>query len=92
METTHVPGKNKGKLMLYALSTCGWCKKTRALIEEMGVEYDYVYVDQLEGEEQEDAVAQMGKYNPATNFPTLVIDSGKAIIGFKEDDIRKALK
>jgi glutaredoxin-like protein NrdH len=92
MNVTHVPGKNKGKIMLYALSTCGWCKKTRALLEELGVEYDYTYVDLLEGGEQETAVAQMGKYNPATNFPTMVINSGKAIIGFKEDEIRQAFK
>jgi glutaredoxin len=92
MNVTHVEGKNKGKVMLYALSTCGWCKKTRALLEELGVAYDYLYVDLLEGDEQETAVAQMGKYNPATNFPTMVLNSGKAIIGFKEDEIRQAFK
>jgi glutaredoxin-like protein NrdH len=92
MNTTHVPGKNKGKVMLFALSTCGWCKKTKALLNELGVEYDYCDVDLLEGAEQEEAVSQMGKYNPGTNFPTMVINSSKAIIGFKEDDIRKAFK
>jgi glutaredoxin-like protein NrdH len=92
MKTTHVPGKNKGKVMLFALSTCGWCKKTKALLEELGVEYDYANVDQLQGAEQETAVNEMGKYNPATNFPTMVLGSGKVIIGFKEDDIRKAFK
>lgn len=92
MKITHVDGKNKGKIMVFTLSTCGWCKKTKALLNELGVEYDYTDVDQLKGKEQEDAVEQMGKYNPATNFPTIVINSTKAIIGFKEDDIRKALK
>jgi len=92
MNVTHVPGKNKGKVMLFTLSTCGWCKKTKALLGELGVEYDYCDVDLLESDEQEAAVSQMGKYNPATNFPTMVINSSEAIIGFKEDDIRKALK
>jgi glutaredoxin-like protein NrdH len=92
MEITHVPGKDKGKVMLFALSTCGWCKKTRALLSDLDVGYDYVYVDLLEGEDQEEAVTQMGKYNPATNFPTIVLNSGKAIIGFKEDEIRQAFK
>ena len=89
MAVTHVPGKDKGKVMLYALSTCGWCKKTKALLNELSVAYDYTDVDHLEGEEQEEVVNEMGKYNPATNFPTLVINSRKAIIGFKEDEIRK---
>jgi glutaredoxin-like protein NrdH len=92
MKTTHVPGKNKGKVMIFTLSTCGWCKKTKALLNELEVEYDYCDVDLLEGDEQEEAVAQMGKYNPATNFPTIVLSSGKAIIGFKEDEIRRAFK
>jgi len=92
MNITHVPGKNKGEVMLFALSTCGWCKKTKALLNELGVEYHYTDVDLLEGADQEAAVEQMGKFNPGTNFPTMVINSKKAIIGFKEDEIRKAFK
>jgi glutaredoxin-like protein NrdH len=92
MNITHVPGKNKAEVMLFALSTCGWCKKTKALLNELGVEYHYTDVDLLEGEDQEAAVEQMGKFNPGTNFPTMVINGKKAIIGFKEDEIRKAFK
>ena len=77
--------------MLYALSTCGWCKKTKALLNELGVEYDYTDVDLLVGEEQDAVVKEIVKYNPSSNFPTLVIDSQKCIVGFKEDDIREAL-
>jgi len=29
MVVEHVPGRNAGQVMLYALSTCVWCKKTR---------------------------------------------------------------
>ena len=53
MSVEHVAGKNVGKIMLYALSTCGWCRKTRDLLESLGVEYDYVYVDLLSGEDRE---------------------------------------
>ena len=92
MNINHVPGKKKGDVMLYTLSTCGWCKKTKSLLNELGVEYHYIDVDQLEGEEQEAVVEEIGKYNPSTNFPTMVINNKKSIIGFKEDDIRKAFK
>ncbi|OGN94538.1 MAG: NrdH-redoxin [Chloroflexi bacterium RBG_13_51_18] len=77
--------------MLFALSTCGWCAKTKELLNELGVEYDYTYVDKLKGEEQDAVLKEIEKYNPACNFPTLVIDSKKCIIGFKEDEIREAL-
>ena len=91
MSLTHVAGKKKGKVMLYALSTCGWCKKTRELLNELGVEYDFTEVDLLKGEEQAVAIKEIMKFNPEGNFPTLVINSQKCIIGFKETDIREAL-
>ena len=33
--------------MLYALSTCQWCHKTKVLLEELGVAFDYDYIDFL---------------------------------------------
>ena len=92
MALNHVAGKKKGKIMLYALSTCGWCKKTKALLNELGVEYDYTDVDLLKGEEQAATIKEIMKFNPECNFPTLVINSQKCIVGYKEDDIREALK
>ncbi|MFQ5905703.1 MAG: glutaredoxin family protein [bacterium] len=47
MGVEHVEGKKKGDVLLYALSTCGWCRKTKRLLEKLRVEYDYVYVDLL---------------------------------------------
>ena len=52
MTVEHVPGKKVGDIMLYALSTCGWCRKTRELLQEMGVDYSYEYVDLLDGAEK----------------------------------------
>ena len=56
MVIEHVSGKNKGTIMLYALSTCGWCAKTKELLRELGIEFDYTFVDLLEGKEQDDAM------------------------------------
>ncbi len=92
MTVEHVPGKNAGQIMLYALSTCGWCKKTRNLLESLGVEYDYEYVDLLSGDEKEETMKAVEKWNPACSFPTLVLNNNKCIVGFQEDAIREALK
>ena len=88
----HVDGENKGKIMLYALSTCIWCKKTKQLFDKLGVEYSYIYVDLLEGEEKDDIVDEIRKWNPRCSFPTLVINDKKVITGFKEDEILKELE
>lgn len=91
MNWQHVEGKNRGKIVLFALSTCGWCKKTRILLEELGVEYEYTYVDLLEGAEREEAIEEIKRWNPQLSFPTLVINDERCIVGFKQQDIREAV-
>jgi glutaredoxin len=87
---THTPGTEAADIMLYALSTCGWCRKTKGLLDELGVEYSYVYVDQLSGDAQREALDRVRSWNPNTTFPTMVLGS-RAIIGHREDDVREAL-
>jgi glutaredoxin len=77
--------------MLYALSTCGWCKKTKTFLDENEVEYDYVYVDLLQGEEKEAVLAEVRKWNPRSSFPTIVIDDRESIAGFKQDRLKEVL-
>ena len=77
--------------MLYALSTCQWCHKTKTLLEGLGVAFDYDYVDLLEGREQDAVMDAVERWNPSGSFPTLVIDNKLAIIGFREQEIREAL-
>jgi len=91
MSMEHVDGENKGKVVLFALSTCGWCKKTRMLLEDLGAEYDYVYVDFLQGEERQKVIKQVEKWNPQLSFPTLVINDEETIVGFNEDKVREIL-
>jgi len=37
MGLTHVDGKKAGHIVIYALSTCPWCKKTKKLLDDLGV-------------------------------------------------------
>ena len=91
MEFVHVKGKKKqGEVVLYALSTCGWCAKTKELLTGLGVDCSYVYVDLLPRDEMEKAFTEVKRFNPACSFPTLVIDSRKTIVGFREEQIREA--
>ncbi|AII58949.1 MAG: glutaredoxin family protein [Dehalococcoides mccartyi] len=87
-----VTGKNAGEIKLYALSTCGWCRLTRQLLAELGVAYEFEYVDLLTGSEREKAVTELSALNPSKSFPTMLIGGSKVIIGYKEAEIREALK
>jgi len=91
MVVEHVRGKKAGNIMLYALSTCMWCQKTKRFLNDLGVAYDFVDVDLLTGAEKEKVVDTVARYNPSRSFPTLVIGN-QCIVGFREDEIREALK
>ena len=91
MKVEHVKGENKGKIMLYALSTCVWCKKTKELLNDLGVEYHLIYVDHLVGDEKETTETEIMKWNPRCSFPTLVINDKECVIGFKEEKIKETL-
>ncbi len=92
MTVEHVAGKNAGHIMLYALSTCGWCRKTKELLDQLGVAYDYEYVDHLQGPKRDEAMDKVKKWNPACSFPTVVVNNEKCIVGYQPDELRKALK
>ncbi|HOJ95420.1 MAG TPA: glutaredoxin family protein [Methanospirillum sp.] len=87
----HVAGREKGSIMLYALSTCIHCKQTKKLLDELQVAYDYLYVDQLSRAEMDEILKEIEKYNPRGSFPTLVINNSKVIVGSRLDEIREAL-
>lgn len=87
----HVPGEDRGKVVLYALSTCGWCANTKKFLTGLGVEFSYIYVDLLTGEERDQVVREVERWNPQLSFPTIVINDAKAIVGFQAEAIREAV-
>jgi glutaredoxin len=77
---------------LYALSTCGWCKKTKKFLDERNIDYEYEYVDLLTGAERARAMEELTRWNPKRSFPTVVIDDGEVIVGYQEALLREALE
>jgi len=84
-----IPGRKVKDVMLFTLSTCIWCKKTKVLLADLGLEYSFIDVDSLFGDDQDEAYNEMWKHNSSTSFPTIVINNGESvIIGYEEDKIR----
>ena len=93
MNYTKVNGKNKKHhVILFALSTCGWCRKTKELLKSLEVEFNYVDVDTLSDNDLVTVRQEVKKHNPHVSFPTIVIDNGKeVIIGYQDEKIREVL-
>jgi glutaredoxin len=92
MTMTHVEGEKRGEIVLYALSTCVWCKKTKELLESLNVDFHYTHVDLLAEKEKEDTLEEIKKWNPRCSFPSLVINNGQCIVGYDENKIRGAVE
>lgn len=82
-----VSGKEDLNIKIYALSTCGWCKKTKTFFRERGIAFRYVDVDLLSGKEKEDVLKEQGGFNPAQSFPTIVKEDQDVIIGYNEAEM-----
>ena len=82
---------NEKTVKLYSLSTCSHCKSTKKLLNECTIQYDFVDVDLLEGDERKQILEDVKKFNPKCSFPTIIIGD-KVIVGFKEQELREALK
>lgn len=78
------------KPMLYTLSTCVHCSAAKRFLKENNIEYDYIDVDKLDGEEKDDVLSQMMEVSGSMRFPTIVIGK-KIIVGFYEDKLKEAL-
>ena len=92
MVMCRVEGMDCGEIKLFTLSTCIWCKKTKALLEEMDVAYQYADLDLLEGAERDEALGDLKRFNPRCSFPSLVVNNSVCVVGYNETRIKEALK
>jgi glutaredoxin-like protein NrdH len=91
VETTRVAGKDRGRVLLFSLSTCVWCRMTKRLLNDLGVAYEYIDVDHLDRQLRREVLHELRGWNPKLSYPTLVVGEQTVIVGLQEDEIRKAL-
>lgn len=78
------PDRDAGhEITVYALSTCGVCRRALEYLRNRGVPFRYTYIDHL-GLERKTAVKRelAAKYHTRIAFPTLVIDDSTVVVGF----------
>lgn len=92
-EFTHEPGEKKGcKITVYALSTCGFCKRALAFLRDNSVDFNFVYVDKLDKETRDKITKDLKeRFNRRVAFPFLIIDDQECMVGFNTEKYENML-
>lgn len=81
---------NKGEIVIYALSTCAFCKKALKFLRENSICFSYVYIDEFDFDKKSKIKGELKeKYKKDIGFPFLILDGTKVIVGFTEDEYKK---
>lgn len=93
LEYTTVPGSKKEKhVRVFALSTCGFCKRGIEFLTNNSIDFEYIYIDLMPLEEKRALKDELyDAFNKRVAFPFMVIDDAESHVGFIEDDWKKAL-
>lgn len=92
MKVVSVEGENNAhKVLMYALSTCAWCRMTKRFLQESGVEYEYIDVDLCSDDDKEKIKKDILDRGARISYPTLIVDDKTVITGFRKDKIKEAL-
>ena len=79
-------------LKLFALSTCGFCKRAIAFLNMHKVSYSYVYIDRLSLNEKKAVKDEFYEtFQARMVYPALIVDEKEYLIGFIEESWKSAL-
>ena len=74
-------------LTVFALSTCGFCRRGLNFLRENDVKFRYVYVDKIDIEKKSKLKEGLSKkFKRRVAFPFLVCNDEKAVVGFVRSD------
>ena len=92
MNIVNVPGERKqNKVLLYTLSTCAWCKRTKGFLKDNGIDYGYVDIDFCSDSDRRKIRKEIEKLGGELVYPSIIIDDKILISGFVLDKIKETL-
>ena len=91
VKMNRVEGKDKAKILVYTLSTCGWCARTKEFLNDLGVRYSFVEVDTLAGDELQEVRSDIQRLSGRVSFPTIVINDQTCVVGYNTEKIVEAI-
>ncbi|WP_421901346.1 glutaredoxin family protein [Maridesulfovibrio sp.] len=77
-------------IRVYALSTCIHCRNAKRYLDECGVKYNCVYVDELTGEDRTRIIQELKEHNPSLSFPVIMIKDA-VLVGYNKKELDEVL-
>jgi len=78
-------------VMLYTLSTCPWCRKTKKFFDERGVSYHFKDIDTLGRKDRKAVRDEVVELVGSLAYPVTVIN-GTAVQGYDPDQFASLLE
>lgn len=79
------------KIVVYGLSTCPWCRKTKQYFTDMQIDFDYINYDLANEEEQSKIMQDMKELGSGNAFPFVKIGE-EVIIGYNPEKFSTLLE
>ena len=79
------------KILMYTLSTCPFCRKTKKYFRDRNIPFDFVDYDQAGEKEQERIAAEMMKHTDHIAFPFVKIED-TVVMGYNPERYEQLLK
>ena len=93
MPFSKVQGKKSNyRVVVYALSTCVWCRMTKQFLKDNNIEYEYIDVDLCEEDEKKQVRKQLLDKGGNLSYPITIVDNNVLITGFRKDKLKEALE
>ena len=74
-------------ITMYGAEWCGDCRRSKRLLDELGVDYEYIKTDEVEG-----AIERVLEYNDgAQSIPVIVFPDGTHLTEPSDPDLRAKL-
>jgi glutaredoxin-like protein NrdH len=93
MKRVKVPGKNnKHKVLMYAISTCGWCKRAKEFLQGNDVEYEYIDVDLASEDDRQKIRQDIINRGGRLAYPTIIVDNESLLTGASPEKLKEVLE
>lgn len=93
MKLTKIPGENnKHRVVMYAISTCIWCRKAKMFLANNNVEYEYIDIDRSSQKDREAIRADILRRGGRLLYPTIIVDDKVLLTNPTETVLREVLE